>query len=275
MKVRKFLYVLGIVGLVSVFGGCAFLLTEKIDFESLPKAIDVSTANQYFTEVAIKFTGNPDSDFGRSYLFLDKDDGGTWKALNKVYVAYSKKFLFIGHKNTVDADDAPDYLNRGAFYIFIDNGITNGNGSKGMKKLKNGDSGVTGAFDFLDDVGIETIGNRKFSVYIKHYRPYKYAEPTGENFKAYRMINGVIEKESVVGNSGGLSWVRYITNNVTEIAIPWSFIFGNNPEYIPDKIYIEFRIDDGAAGTRFGEADFGTNVTTTNIISNWLELSIK
>jgi len=272
---RKLLFVVGIIALVSAFGGCAFLLTEKIDFESLPKAIDVSTTNQYFSESTIQFTGNPDLDFGSSYLFLNKDDGGTWKKVNKVYVRYTKKFLIIGHKNTVDSSDAPGYLLRGAFYIFIDNGITNGSGSKGMKKLNNGDSGVTGSFDFLDDAGIQAIGNKKFSVYIKHYRPYRYGEPTGENFKAYRMINGIIEKEAVVGSAGGLSWPRYLTNGVTEIQIPWSFIFGNNPEYIPDKIYLEFRIDDGAAGTKFPEADFGTNVTTTNIISNWLELNIK
>jgi len=144
-----------------------------------------------------------------------------------------------------------------------------------MKKLDDGDSGIAGQFDDFDNSKIETIGDRKFSVYIKHYRPYRYGEPTGENFKAYRMINGVIEKEAVVGSAGGLSWPRYLTNGVTEIQIPWSFIFGNNPEYIPDKIYLEFRIDDGAAGTRFAEADFGTNVTTTNIISDWLELNIK
>jgi len=272
---RKLLFVVGIIALVSAFGGCAFLLTEKIDFESLPKAIDVSTTNQYFSESTIQFTGNPDLDFGSSYLFLNKDDGGTWKKVNKVYVRYTKKFLIIGHKNTVDSSDAPGYLLRGAFYIFIDNGITNGNGSKGMKCLDTGDSGISGQFDSFDNVRTATVGDRKFSVYIKHYRPYRYGEPTGENFKAYRMINGIIEKEAVVGSAGGLSWPRYLTNGVTEIQIPWSFIFGNNPEYIPDKIYLEFRIDDAAFGDWFKGADFGTNVTTTNIISNWLELNIK
>jgi hypothetical protein len=272
---RKLLFVIGIIMLVSAFGGCAFLLTEKIDFESLPKAIDVSSTNQYFSESTIKFTGNPDQDFGSSYLFLDKDDGGTWKKVNKVYVAYSRKFLFIGHKNSVDSPDAPDYWLRGAFYIFIDNGITNGNGSKGMKILDDGDSGVTGSFDFLDNVRTGTIGNRKFSVYIKHYRPYAQAAPTGEDIKIYRMINGVLEKVAMKAGSGDLSWPRYLTNGVTEIQIPWSFIFGDNPEYIPDKIYLEFRIDDAAGSTKFTEADFGNNVTTTNIISNWLELNIK
>jgi hypothetical protein len=272
---RKLLFIIGIIMLVGAFGGCAFLLTEKIDFESLPKAIDVSTTNQYFTEAAIKFTGNPDQDFGNSYLFLNKSDGGTWKKVNKVYVAYSRKFLFIGHKNSVDAPDAPDYWLRGAFYIFIDNGITNGNGSKGMKKLENGDSGIAGQFDQFDDARIATVGDRKFSVFIKHYRPYAQAAPTGEDIKIYRMINGVVEKVAMKAGSGTLSWPRYLTNGVTEIQIPWSFIFGDNPEYIPDKIYLEFRIDDAANGDWFKEADFGTNVATTNIISNWLELNIK
>ncbi|MEN2998371.1 MAG: hypothetical protein ABDH28_04990 [Brevinematia bacterium] len=267
----------GIFVFVSIIflGSCAFLLTESVDFSKLPQPIEVSESNPFFTPTAIKFTGDPSVDFGSSYVFLNKSDGGTWKALNKVYIAYSKRFLFIGHKNTVDANDPPDYLNRGAFYVFIDNNITNGKGSKGMKKLANGDSGITGSFDFLDDAQISTVGDRKFSVFIKHYRPYKYAEPTGENFKAYRFINGSIEKESKVGPGGGLAWNRYITNNVTEIAIPWSFIFGSDPEYIPDKIYLEFRIDDGAGGTKFKESDFGTNVTTTNVVSNWLELKIK
>jgi len=93
---RKLLFVIGIIMLVSAFGGCAFLLTEKIDFESLPKAIDVSTTNQYFTEASIKFTGNPDQDFGSSYLFLDKDDGGTWKKVNKVMLRIVGSFCLLG-----------------------------------------------------------------------------------------------------------------------------------------------------------------------------------
>lgn len=265
-----------VIFVMSIFvGGCGFMLTESIDFSKIPAPLDVSEANAYYSPKAIKFTGNPDADFGASYKFLDKSDGGTWKKLNTVYVAYTKRFLFIGHKNTVDADDPPGYLKRGAFYVFIDNNITNGRGSRGMKKLANGDSGITGSFDFLDDVQVSTVGDRKFSVFIKHYRPYKYSEPTGENMKAYRFINGTIEKEAKVGLGGGLAWSRYITNNVTEIAIPWSFIFGDNPEYIPDRIYLEFRVDDGAGGAYFKESDFGTNVTTTNVVSNWLELKIK
>lgn len=272
---KKVMFLGLIFSVIMLLGGCAFLLTENVDLSKLPQPIDLSESNPFFTAQAIKFTGDPSVDFGVAYKFLDKGDGGTWQKINVVYVAYTKRFLFIGHKNTVDANDPPGYLDRGAFYIFIDNNITNGNGSKGMKQLKNGDSGITGSFDFLDDVQISTIGDRKFSVFIKHYRPYQYSEPTGENFKAYRFINGSIEKEAKVGLGGGLAWSRYITNNVTEIAIPWSFIFGDDPAYIPDKIYLEFRIDDGAGGTRFTTADFGTNLTTTNVISNWLELRIK
>lgn len=244
--------------------------------------------NSKFYATSIEFTGDPDKDFGTNrLLYLDKDNDSTSELGNatkkyheivEIYMAINDEYLYLGLKSP-EKPEGVDPRYAGACYIFIDNGLP----GPLLQKL-NGEglnkAGITGEFYFLDDAGFVCYGERKFSYFIKNYRP------QDNDMNVYNFRTGVVDKKKA--STGAVTWPFYARNSVTEVAIPLNEIFGSDVTNITD-FYLAFRIDDATAADAMGKKDDpnaiavdwvpeqgedNENVYGTKLI-NWLKVNPK
>jgi hypothetical protein len=284
-KIYILFYVFTLVAAM-LFSACGFITISEVDLDNFPPEMQVDTTSVNFTELAINLTGDPERDFA-GYM-VDDLTGSMFPPsadIEKIYIAFSRKFLFIGHRTT-DLGTDP-YFDRGAFYIFIDNGMTNTDefprASKGVKRLDAtglNNAGISGSFRFLDDIGtrIPTEGPRKFSLYAKNYRTPYYSK--GPDFVMYRFMDDSVSYELIRGATATVGWPYFLEDNVTEIAIPWDHIYPDmGPDKLPKYIYLAFHVNDAAAGKYFTTSEWapaGQDTSgTADFITNWYQVQIS
>ncbi|OHD55521.1 MAG: hypothetical protein A2Y33_00760 [Spirochaetes bacterium GWF1_51_8] len=269
-----------------VLSGCGFVSSQKIDLNSFPESMNVDKTAQNFTEKALKFTGEPSADFGTAYA-VGTDDTGDFSPISadieKVYVAFSSKYLFIGHKTT--SKGSGYFFDRGAFYIFIDNGFTNAaiNAAcaKGISQVNaNGltGAGISGNFRFLDDVGIKCNLPHKFTAFVKNYRTPFYSG--GADFVIYNFTSTTLAYELIRGSVQTVGWANYLEENVTEVAIPWEYLFPGLPaNQLPKTLHIAFQVNDAAANKYFSGSDWMPSAQDIapdpDVITNWIPITIS
>lgn len=275
-----------------ISAGCAFLANESIT--DLPAAFDVNTNSPYFVDIekeTMMFTGDPTADFGSNRVLIDDpvDDstnvtvGGVvttnFHEITKVYMAYTKNNLYLGFKSPSYPDGTTWSLyNAGGSYIFIDNGITEGEYSKGPVLLTSSglqEAGISGELGNFDQVGNKSTNGRKFTMFVKHYRP------VTKDMISYHFATGAVRKE-IFSSSSTVGWATITTNSVTEIQIPLRYIFGNAATNIP-TFYLIFKVDGALAEnnvgadqvTNAGSVDFApfNPLTSGAFLTNWIAIS--
>lgn len=244
-KCRKIALWVAAAFMVILFAGCGFIGSEGVDEELIPKEYLVRTNSAFYTTTQIPFTGDPATDFGGGRLFasdpagdmiVSPGFGGTptdsytnIADMKNIYVAYSARGLYIGVK--MDCDPASYSTYKMALYLFIDNNVTSGPGSIGLTAFDAGTvalAGLSGQFGF-DDPGARIQGaGGKISFYLKHWR-----EAGGAQWKPFYFWNGTGSIVNTVpfgyGFQGELLFYppNGVSANVTEVYIPWKFIFGD------------------------------------------------
>lgn len=302
------LLIIGIVFLGIAITSCAIFnieSTEYVDYVlSQTKPVAIDTNSPFYAAGGIVFTGDPATDFGANRVLIadpdddSKSDQGTpvdkkYHEVANVYFAIDEYKIYFGHKTPEYADGSPDskYYNAG-YYMFIDNGVYDGDYSEGIKTVNAGGlaaAGVSGTLDMFDDSGVTLTNqtnaamlNMKISLLLKHYRVVL------RDMKTYRFATGAVDKANFTSAADTKSWAAVTTNAITEIAIPISYLFGDITE-MPD-FYVAFRCDDattaanidGGAGTGYPNAtavdwapeqNVAASPTNGITLTNWIAIT--
>lgn len=261
--------------LMAAFSGCGFLSADDFSPGDLPPQWNVNTSGAAYNSF-VSFTGSPASDFsgGAAKLIDEVGDVSALGDITTVYVAYSPFYLFIGHESP-KSEQHPDA--NGAFYVMIDNGIYAGDGSNGLTNVSDigiTRAGLTGSFGSFDGAGVGV--NRalkptgKVSFYYKHWRP------LGADMKGF----GFAKASGAIVQYPGSTFIRFpasssMSTPVTEVAIPWSYIFGEytNTAAPPSSIYLWFGTDPTL--DRPGPQDSAPDSTIPLDIGTWMQLDIN
>jgi len=275
MMMKHFLWIIS-AGMLLLPAGCAFLSTDDFDPGTLPGEWSVNVSGTYYNSF-VSFTGSPASDFAMT-PFIDDAEGDVPDAtgdIAKVYVAYSPFYLFIGHESPESKQD-PDA--NGAFYVMIDNGLTNGDGAHGVTNVSDEGltaAGLSGSFGTFDGAGVEvdrtgSFPDARVSFYFKHWRP------LGADMKGF----GFTIPASPMERYSGASFIGYpgsssASTAVTEVAIPWDYIFKGytNTANPPGTVYLWFGTDPTL--DRAGSQDTAPDNSNWDLITNWKALQIN